>query len=96
MGVGFPYGTLIVNVTGCFLIGVFSVLADEKFILGPQSRVLLITGFCGAYTTFSAYIFETGGLVKNGEIAGVFLNILISTLAGYAAYLLGSASAKAF
>jgi CrcB protein len=89
MGTSFPYGTLIVNLSGCFLIGFFSSLVDDKFFLGPNSRILLMTGFCGAYTTFSTYMFETGNLVKEGQVSMAFLNILVSTVVGFGAYWLG-------
>lgn len=89
MSANFPYGTLIVNLSGCFLIGFFSAFVDEKFFLGPNARLFLMTGFCGAYTTFSTYMFETGNLVKSGEIHAAFLNILVSTVAGFGAYWIG-------
>ncbi len=89
MGTSFPYGTLIVNLSGCFLIGFFSSLVDDKFFLGPNARILLMTGFCGAYTTFSTYMFETGNLVKEGQVSMAFLNILVSTAVGFGAYWLG-------
>lgn len=54
----FPWGTLIANVIGCILIGVLAVIIVEKQLLGPQWRLLLITGFLGALTTFSAFSLE--------------------------------------
>jgi CrcB protein len=90
LGTSFPYGTLVINLSGCFLIGFFSAIVDDKFFLGPNSRVLLMTGFCGAYTTFSTYMLETGNLVKDGEISRAFLNILVSTVIGFGAYWLGN------
>lgn len=89
MGTSFPYGTLIVNLSGCFLVGFFSSLVDDKFFLGPNSRILLMTGFCGAYTTFSTYMFETGSLVREGQVSMAFLNIFVSTAVGFGAYWLG-------
>ncbi len=68
-GTAFPYGTLAVNLTGCFLVGVLTVLSEEKFILGPAGRVFLMIGFCGAFTTFSTFILETANLMKDGENA---------------------------
>ena len=88
-GTGFPYGTFVVNMTGCFLVGLFSSFIDEKFFLGPDSKVLLMAGFCGAYTTFSAYMLETSKLASGGEIGRAFLNIMVSTIIGFAAVRLG-------
>lgn len=51
----FPYGTFIVNVVGCFLIGIFYGLAEKAHLLSPGMNVLLITGFCGGFTTFSSF-----------------------------------------
>lgn len=89
MGTTFPYGTLIVNLSGCFLIGFFSAVITDRFFLGPNSKILLMTGFCGAYTTFSTYMLETGNLVKDGQVGRAFLNILVSTVVGFGAYWLG-------
>jgi CrcB protein len=82
-GTTFPYGTLVVNLSGCFIIGFLSSLAEEKFLLGSNVRVMLMMGFCGAYTTFSTLIFETNNLVQDGEMMRAFLNLFISVLAGF-------------
>ena len=74
-GTAFPYGTFVVNMTGCFLIGVFYSLAEQKFLLGPDARIFLMTGFCGAFTTFSTFILETMALFKDGEALKAFMNI---------------------
>ena len=66
-GASFPFGTLVVNLVGCFAIGFLAVLAEEKFLLGPAARVFLMIGFCGAFTTFSTFILETANLTKDGE-----------------------------
>jgi CrcB protein len=89
-GTGFPWGTLIVNVTGCLLIGLFNSLAEEKFILSPEQRILMMTGFCGAYTTFSTFILETSGLLRDGEFFLGTANVAVSVLAGYAFFRLGA------
>jgi len=88
-GMTFPIGTLIVNLTACFLIGFFSAIIDEKFFLGSNAKILLMTGFCGAYSTFSTYMLETSNLVKDGEITRAFTNILISTIIGFIALRIG-------
>jgi len=90
MGTEFPYGTLIVNVSGCFILGVLATLADKKFILGPDARVLLMIGFCGAFTTFSTLIFETDNLVRNGQAMRAFTNIFVSVILGFILFRVGS------
>jgi fluoride exporter len=90
-GTNFPYGTLIVNLTGCFAIGVFASLADEKFFLGPDMKLLLMAGFCGAFTTFSTFILETSNLVKDGENLRALGNILASVVIGFAVFRTGYA-----
>ncbi len=89
LGADFPYGTLVVNLVGCFLIGFFDALVQEKFLLGPQMRLLLMTGFCGAFTTFSTFMLETSNLVKDGEPMKAFLNVLMSIVIGFLVFRLG-------
>ncbi len=93
-GGAFPYGTLAVNVLGCLAIGFLSVLPEEKMFLGPQGRLLLMTGFCGAFTTFSTFMMETGGLISVGGFGRAALNVLLSLTVGYTAYLLGNLLGK--
>ncbi|MFA5063113.1 MAG: fluoride efflux transporter CrcB [Candidatus Omnitrophota bacterium] len=89
-GTSFPYGTLIVNASGCFILGILASLADKKFVLGPDARILLMIGFCGAFTTFSTLIFESDNLVRNGQAIKAFSNILISVILGFILYRVGS------
>ena len=89
LGTTFPYGTLIVNLIGCFLIGVFASLSEEKFVLAPNVRLLLMAGFCGAFTTFSTFILETANLTKDGQYVTAFLNILVSVIAGLVVFKCG-------
>ena len=88
-GAGFPYGTLVVNSVGCFLIGLFAALAEEKFFLGPHARVLLMAGFCGAFTTFSTLMLETANLLKDGQSLKAFLNVAASLVIGFILFRLG-------
>ena len=90
MGTRFPYGTLAVNLIGCFLMGFFDGLAEEKFLLGPNVRILLMTGFCGAFTTFSTFMLETSDLLKAGEFVRASLNVWISLVAGFVLFLSGN------
>ena len=88
---GFPIGTMFVNVAGCFLIGIF-----VRFLLNMQEsaelRALLVIGFCGGFTTFSTFSFETVGLIEGGEYARAATYVLgsavlctVATFAGMAA-----------
>lgn len=79
----FPWGTVAVNLSGCFLIGLLASLAESRFPLGPQGRLLLMTGFCGAFTTFSAFILETGSLSGAGKPEIAVLNVVVSVFIGY-------------
>jgi len=89
-GTVFPYGTLIVNISGCFILGFLVSLADKKFALTADMRVLLMIGFCGAFTTFSTLIFETDNLVRGGQAIKAFTNIFASVILGYILFRVGS------
>lgn len=84
-GTGFPYGTLIVNVVGCFVIGIIMTLVTEKFIINPYWRLLTVTGFLGGLTTFSSFSYETLKLFGDGQMQyglyNVFSNLILSLLA---------------
>ena len=94
-GVTFPFGTLVVNLVGCFAIGFLAVLAEEKFLLGPTARVFLMIGFCGAFTTFSSFILETSNLTRDGESFYAFMNIALSMILGFLIFRLGGMLARA-
>lgn len=88
-GTAFPYGTLAVNLTGCALIGFFAAISEEKFLIGSSGRLLLMVGFCGAFTTFSTFMLETANLIKDGENMRAFMNLFVSVIAGFIAFKLG-------
>ena len=90
----FPLGTFVINVTGSFLIGFLMALLMERFAAPPFWRLLLVVGFLGAYTTFSTFEYETGGLLRNGEVVLAALNVILSVLAGFGALKLGEILAK--
>jgi CrcB protein len=93
-GRSFPLGTLVVNISGCFFIGLLMTLLAERYMVNPQWRAFLVIGFLGAYTTFSTFEYETGGLLNEGELLYAALNIILSVSAGFAALKLGDVLAK--
>jgi len=88
-GAAFPYGTILINLTGSLLIGLFLTLAAERFLIDPRLRLLLTVGFLGAYTTFSTYSFESYNLFARGQWLLAALNAFGSTIAGILAVGLG-------
>ena len=92
MGAWLPWGTLIVNLTGCFLIGLFDRAVVTKGLGGPHGRMMLITGFCGAYTTFSSLILELDSLLRTAPLRGA-LYAAVSLAAGLLLFRAGSALA---
>jgi CrcB protein len=89
-GSAFPTGTLVVNLAGCFLIGGLNRLALEHLWFPPEWRVALTIGFLGAFTTFSAFGFETFRMLEDGEWTGAGLYILSSMVGGVVAVMAGS------
>ncbi len=88
-GAAFPYGTLIINLTGSFVLGLFLTLITERFIVDPNWRLLIAVGFFGSYTTFSTYTYESLNLILTGQPWLGLLNLFGSTLLGAAAALGG-------
>jgi CrcB protein len=78
----FPYGTLAVNILGCFVLGALAHLAETKGLLDAQTHLFLLVGFVGAFTTFSTFSLESASLFQNGQSAAGMLNILGSNLLG--------------
>ena len=95
MGKAFPYGTLIVNVTGCLLMGLLFVLILERLQnFTPHLRSLLLIGLLGGYTTFSAFSMETLALIENGAWIHALLNVMLNTILGLLAVWVGVFSAR--
>lgn len=82
---GFPIKTFIVNVLGCFLIGLAAALALKQFADSPRLVLFLKVGICGGFTTFSSFALETGGLIEKGAYITSALYILLSVAVGIAA-----------
>jgi CrcB protein len=82
LGTAFPYGTLLINVTGSLVIGFFLTLISERFSVDPLWRLFFATGFLGAYTTFSSYTYEAAQLMRDGFYALAVLYLFGSVLAG--------------
>jgi fluoride exporter len=86
----FPLATFLVNVSGCLLIGVLYALGEKGNILSPQTRLLLVTGFCGGFTTFSTFAFENMNLLRTGDYFYFLLYAVGSVVLGIAAVYIGS------
>ena len=80
----FPWATFFVNLLGCLLIGIIYAMAERSSLLTPQTRLLLITGFCGGFTTFSAFAFENMDLLRSGDISYFILYSVGSVILGIA------------
>ncbi len=85
----FPLATFIINVAGCFLVGVLFAISDRGNILTPEWRIFLTTGFCGGFTTFSTFSYESIRLLQDGEFLYLALNVLLSFVVGFVATYLG-------
>ena len=88
IGVRFPWGTLIANLIGCFLIGVAFALIERSVLFTPHHRLFFMTGFLGALTTFSTYALETVNAVRTGNLMAV-ANFLLNNVGGAILVLLG-------
>jgi fluoride exporter len=86
----FPLGTLVVNVTGCFFIGLLMTLFTERSEPHPNWRLLLVVGMLGGYTTFSSFAWETYQSVKEGNLLMGFANIALNVVLGYLAVWCGA------
>ena len=96
-GQGFPWGTLFINVTGSTFIGFFATLSgtDGRLLVAPQTRLLVMTGICGGYTTFSTFSLETLRLVEDRQWGAAAMNATASVLLCLVGVWLGHALASA-
>src|SRR5436853_5357216 len=91
----FPYANFIINISGSFLIGLLAELFEARVLVSPTTRVALLTGVLGGYTTFSSFSFETFSLLRDGETGLATLNASASVLLGLGAVWLGVRLAQA-
>ena len=92
----FPYGTFAVNIIGSFIVGMVIAWASKKADGGDSVRLLLATGFCGGFTTFSAFAFENLNLLEQRMIGSVVLYISVSVILGLVAVYAGALVGRSF
>ena len=91
----FPYGTLAINIVGSFIVGFFVIWTTERVLVDPRWRLLVVIGFCGSFTTFSSYAFETMAYFEAGQWGLMLGNILSNNLLCLGGALAGMALARA-
>jgi fluoride exporter len=90
----FPYGTLVINISASFLLGLFLIWTTERVIADPRWRIFFAVGFCATYSTYSSYAFETFALFEKGQLPMALLNILVTNVVCFVAVILGAALAR--
>jgi CrcB protein len=90
----FPWGTFVVNLTGCFLIGVIYAVSERSTFLSPQARLFLAAGFCGGFTTFSTFAFENMNMLRSGDTFYFLLYTIGSVVLGIIGVFAGVAIMK--
>jgi len=91
----FPYGTLIINVLGSFIVGLFVIWTTERVLVDPRWRLVVVVGFCGSFTTFSSYAFETMSFFEQGQWGLMLANFIGNNLLCLGGALAGMAVARA-
>jgi CrcB protein len=92
--VTFPAGTFVVNITGCFIIGVLYGLIDKYTVLTFEWRLFLVTGLCGGYTTFSSFSYESVSLFRQGNYVYLVLYVTLSVIVGLLSTFFGMSIVK--
>ena len=90
-----PWATIVVNCAGSFAFGLVVVLADEAELLSPRARVVLLSGFLGAFTTFSTFAFENAELLRLGHVGRALANALVQNFGTVLCVFAGHAAARA-
>ena len=91
----FPYGTLAINIVGSFIVGFFVIWTSERVLVDPRWRLLVVVGFCGSFTTFSSYAFESMLYFEQGQWGLMLANVLSNNLLCLGGALAGMALARA-
>jgi CrcB protein len=91
----FPFGTLTINIVGSFIVGFFVIWTAERVLIDPRWRLLVVVGFCGSFTTFSSYAFETMAYFEQGQWVLMLANFFSNNLLCLGAALGGMALARA-
>jgi CrcB protein len=94
LGPVFPYGTLIINIVGSFIVGWFMIWTTERVLVDPRWRLLIVVGFCGGFTTFSSYAFESMAYFEQGQWTLMTTNILANNVLCLVAAVAGMALAR--
>jgi len=91
LGEAFPWGTLVINAVGSLLFGLVWSLAEERMMISGETRVILLVGFMGAFTTFSTYAFETSAMLRDAEWSFALANVLSQNVLGIVCFFAGLA-----
>jgi fluoride exporter len=94
LGPVFPYGTLFINIAGSMIVGFFIIWTTERVLIDPRWRLLVVVGFCGSFTTFSSYAFETMSYFEHGQWGLMLVNIFSNNLLCLGGVLVGMALAR--
>ncbi len=94
LGPVFPYGTLFINIAGSLIVGFFVIWTTERVLADPRWRLLVVVGFCGSFTTFSSYAFETMAYFEQGQWLLMLTNVLTNNLLCLGGALAGMALAR--
>lgn len=95
-GVTFPWGTFVVNIIGAFLFGFIWSLVEQRLVISVETRVIILSGFLGAFTTFSSFMFETSSLIGEAQWGLAVLNVVGQIILGLTAMFLGLAAGRVF
>jgi len=95
-GVSFPWGTVAVNLTGAFFAGFLWALFENRWAVSGEMRMIVLVGFMGAFTTFSAMVLETGELIRSAEWLYALANVAVQNVIGFIALFIGVALGRMF